>query len=71
MCSLITTLIQNYELTSIPRTVVLVAYVAGDGLVSHQWEERPLVLQKSYAPRECQGQEVGMGGFWEQGWGRV
>jgi hypothetical protein len=21
-----------------------------DGLVSHQWEERPLVLRRSYAP---------------------
>ena len=28
----------------------LVAYVAEDGLVGHQWEERPLVLQRSYAP---------------------
>jgi hypothetical protein len=32
------------------RTVSLVAYVADNGLVGHQWEERPLVLQKSYAP---------------------
>jgi hypothetical protein len=30
--------------------VSLVAYVAGDGLVGHQWEERPLVLWKSYVP---------------------
>jgi hypothetical protein len=29
-----------------------VAYVAEDGLVSHQWEERSLVLQRSYAPVE-------------------
>ena len=28
----------------------LVAYVAEDGLVSHQWEERPLVLRRSYVP---------------------
>jgi hypothetical protein len=28
----------------------LVAYVAEDGLVGHQWEERPLVLRRSYAP---------------------
>jgi hypothetical protein len=35
---------QRYELTSTPRAVSLVAYVAEDGLVSHQWEERPLVL---------------------------
>jgi hypothetical protein len=26
------------------------AYVAEDGLVGHQWEERPLVLQRLYAP---------------------
>jgi hypothetical protein len=30
--------------------VSLVAYVAEDGVVSHQWEERPLVLRRSYAP---------------------
>jgi hypothetical protein len=30
--------------------VSLVAYVAEDGLVSHQWGERPLVLQRLYAP---------------------
>jgi hypothetical protein len=30
--------------------VSLVAYVAEDGLVGYQWEERPLVLQISYAP---------------------
>jgi hypothetical protein len=28
----------------------LAAYVAEDGLVGHHWEERPLVLQRSYAP---------------------
>ena len=27
----------------------LAAYVAEDGLVSHHWEERPLVLQTLYA----------------------
>jgi uncharacterized lipoprotein YmbA len=50
---------QQYELTSTPRAlwndttnqrkhmvelVALAAYVAEDGLVGHQWEERPLVL---------------------------
>jgi hypothetical protein len=30
--------------------VSLVAYVAEDGLVGHQWEERPMVLRRSYAP---------------------
>jgi hypothetical protein len=28
----------------------LAAYVAEDGLVGHHWEERPLVLWRSYAP---------------------
>jgi hypothetical protein len=27
----------------------LAAYVAEDELVNHQWEERPLVLQRLYA----------------------
>jgi hypothetical protein len=27
-----------------------VAYAAEDGLVRHQWEERPFVLLKLYAP---------------------
>jgi hypothetical protein len=30
--------------------VSLVEYVAEFGLVGHQWEERPLVLPRSYAP---------------------
>ena len=30
----------------------LVAYVAEDGLGSHQWKERPLVLQRSYDPEQ-------------------
>jgi hypothetical protein len=29
--------------------VALAAYVAEDGLVGHQWEERPLVLWRFYA----------------------
>jgi hypothetical protein len=33
-----------------PRAVSLAAYVAEDGLVGHQWEERPLVLRRLYAP---------------------
>jgi hypothetical protein len=52
------------------RTVSLVANVAEDGLVSHQWEETPLVLQRSYAPiqgnaRARKQEWVG----WEQGGG--
>jgi hypothetical protein len=30
--------------------VSLVAYVAEDGLVVHEWEERCLVLQRTYVP---------------------
>ena len=33
---------QQYELTSIPELLSLAAYVAEDGLVGRQWEERPL-----------------------------
>ena len=36
----------QYKLTSPPGLVSLVAYVAEDGLVDHQWEERPLVFAK-------------------------
>jgi hypothetical protein len=50
----------------------LVVYVAEDGLVGHQWEERPLVLQTSYAPvqgnaRARKQEWVG----WGAGQGRV
>jgi hypothetical protein len=42
---------QKYKLPVPHRTVSLFAYVAEDGLVvGHQWEESPLVLQRSYAP---------------------
>ena len=40
---------QQYELMIPPELVSLAAYVAEDGLVGHQWEERSLVLQTSYA----------------------
>jgi hypothetical protein len=55
--------------------VSLVAYVAEDGLVGHQWEERPLVLQKSFVPvqvnaRARKWERVGWGEEWGQGiWG--
>ena len=32
-----------------PELISVAAYVAEDGLVNHHWEERPLVLQRSYA----------------------
>ena len=46
-----------------PELVSLVAHVSEDGLVSHHWEERPLVFLKMIYPstRECQGQEAGVG----------
>jgi hypothetical protein len=30
--------------------MALAAYVAEDGLVGHQWQERPLVLWRFYGP---------------------
>ena len=41
---------QQYELTSIPELLSLAAYVAEDGLVSHQCEERPLGLANFICP---------------------
>ena len=54
----------------------LVAYVAEDGLVSHQWEEKTLVLGRSYAPVQAQyrgmpGSGSGSGWVGEQGGERV
>jgi hypothetical protein len=50
----------------------LAEYVAEDGLISHHWEERPLVLVNFICPStgEHQGQYVGVGrsesgGVWE------
>jgi hypothetical protein len=37
----------NYQYP--PELVSLVAYVAEDGLVGHQWEEKPLVFRRLYA----------------------
>jgi hypothetical protein len=50
--------------------VSLVAYVAEDGLVGHQWEEKPLVLEDHMSSTgECQGQEAGVGGLRSRVWG--
>jgi len=42
-------------------------YVAEDGVVGHQWEEKPLVLQRldpnSPSVGECPGREAGRGGW--------
>ena len=46
----------------------LVVYVAENGLVGHQWEERPLVLRRSYAP--VQGNARARKQEWV-GWGAV
>jgi hypothetical protein len=55
-----------------PELVSLAAYVSEDGLVSHQWEERPLGCENfiCLSTGECQGQEVGVGG-WGSGWGSM
>jgi hypothetical protein len=64
---------QHYELTSTPELLTLAAYVSKDGLVGHQWKERPIghanfiCLNKG----ERQGQEVGVGGERSLGGGRV
>ena len=52
----------------------LVAYVGEDGLGGHQWEERPLVLQRSYAhiqgnARVRKQEWVGWGAGWGEGIG--
>jgi hypothetical protein len=52
--------------------VSLAAYEAEDGLVSHQWKERPIghVNFICLSTGEHQGQEVGVGG-WGSGRGSV
>jgi hypothetical protein len=49
----------------------LAAYVSEDGLVGHQWKERPIGHANfiCLSTGESQGQEVGVGG-WGNGWGR-
>jgi hypothetical protein len=48
------------------------AYVSEDGLVGHQWKERPICGANfiCLSTGELQSQEVGMGG-WGSGWGSV
>jgi hypothetical protein len=50
----------------------LAAYVSEDGLVGHQWKERPIGHANfiCLSTGERQGQEVGVGG-WGSGWGSV
>jgi hypothetical protein len=49
----------------------LAAYVSEDGLVGHQWKERPIGRENfiCLSTRESQGQEVGVGGGEVSGWG--
>ena len=69
---------QHYELTSTPpKLLSLAAYVSEDGLVGHQWKERP--IGRAYficlSTGERQGQKwewvgrgvglEGVGDFWE------
>ena len=67
---------QQYELTSTPELMSLAAYVSEDGLVGHQWKERPIGRANfiCLSTGECQGQEMGvrgegredgMGDFWD------
>jgi hypothetical protein len=44
--------------------VSLAAYVSEDGLIGHQWKERPIGLANfvCLSTGERQGQEVGVGG---------
>jgi hypothetical protein len=53
-----------------PELVSLSAYVSEDGLVGHQWKERPIGRTNfiCLSTGECQSQEVGVGG-WGSGWG--
>jgi hypothetical protein len=50
--------------------VSLAAYVSEDGLVGHQWKEKPIGHANfiCLSTEERQGQEVGVGG-WVSGWG--
>jgi hypothetical protein len=47
------------------------AFVAEDGLVEHQWEERPLVLRNLDFPSvgKCQDREARVGGLVKRGRG--
>ena len=63
---------QQYERPSTlhpPELVSLAAYESEDGLVSHQWKERPIGRANfiCLSTGECQGQEVGVSG-WGSGW---
>jgi hypothetical protein len=55
---------EQYELTNTtPELVSLAAYESEDGLVSHQWKERPIGRANfiCHSTGERQGQEMGVG----------
>jgi hypothetical protein len=65
---------QQYELTSTPlplELMPLAAYVSEDGLVGHQWKEKPIAPENfiCLSTGECQGQEVGGGSGGARGGG--
>jgi hypothetical protein len=51
--------------------VSLAAYISEDGLVGHQWKERPIGHANfiCLSTGECQGQEVRVGGWGSGGEG--
>jgi hypothetical protein len=56
---------QQYELTRTrPELISLAAYESEDGLVGHQWKERPIGRANfiCLSTGESQGQEVGVSG---------
>jgi hypothetical protein len=60
------------NLPVLPGIMSLATYVVRDGLVGYHWEERPLVLQRLYAP--VQGNAMARkreGWVGKQGRGRV
>ena len=55
-----------------PEFVSLAAYVAEDVLIGHHWEERPLILQRLYAPIQGNTRARKQSGWvGQQGRGRV
>jgi hypothetical protein len=58
---------QHYELTSTLELVSLAAYVSEDGLVGHQWKERPIGRANFICPVQGNARAK----KWEWGGGRV